>query len=352
MRALIGHSEIAIFWGGIKMSRYSFRILKLGKSMVIAVLLALFALGITACGDEEKFPERDIEWFVGFAAGGGFDVASRFIAKEMGTELGVNVVIRNIEGGGGRRAAQEISRGDTTGHQISIMNMPNQISAELLDPEGVSFSDLQWIGRAVIQTYGLYTTADSPYNTPADVAAADPEPRFCLSGLAGHSFLVASVTTEVMGIPWHPVTGYRGSETQAGLLRGDCELALGPFAGSTLSAIQGPDFKGLWMYTSERFAPTPDVPTVDELGFPELGGSKFANNGLVAAPPGTPDDVVDALAAAFQNALENPDVIAGINKAGMAVAPLSPDETDGVVSGMAEFIAQYIDVVRAKSQAQ
>lgn len=323
------------------------------KSIAALLAAALVITAFTAaCGDDEpEFPTRDIEWFVGFGAGGGFDTASRLIADKMGEELGVNVVVRNIEGGGGRRAVDEINRADPDGHAISIMNMPNQITAERLDPTGVDFNELAWVGRAVIQTYGLYTAADNDFNTPEDLQGM-PDVRFCLSGLAGHSFLVASVTTEVMGIAWNPVTGYRGQETQAGLLRGDCELALGPIAGSTLTAVQGPDFKVLWMYSSERFGPVPDAPTVDELGFSELGGSKFANNGLVAAAPGTPDSAVEALQTAFNNALADASVADGIAKAGMGIEPLTPAETAETVSGMDGIVSEYIDVVRQKSQAQ
>ncbi len=316
-----------------------------GAALVVAAFTA-------ACGDDEpEFPARDIEWFVGFAAGGGFDTASRLIADKMSDELGVNVVVRNIEGGGGRRAVQEIARSDPDGHAISIMNMPNQITAERLDPEDVDFGELKWVGRAVIQTYGLYTASANEFNTPEDLQGM-PDARFCLSGLAGHSFLVASVTTEVMGIAWNPVTGYRGQETQAGLLRGDCELALGPIAGSTLTAVQGPDFKVLWMYSSERFGPVRDAPTVDELGYPELGGSKFANNGLVAAAPGTPDSAIEVLQEAFSNALADSSVAEGINRAGMAVDPLTPAETAEAVAGMDSIVQEYLETVREKSQAQ
>jgi tripartite-type tricarboxylate transporter receptor subunit TctC len=326
----------------------------LGRVRLVGILgsLMVFAMLATSCSGGDDFPARDIEWYVGFSAGGGFDTASRFIAEEMSADLGGTVVVRNLEGGGGRRAAQEINKVDPDGYAISIMNMPNQILAEKLDPQGVDFNQLSWLGRAVIQTYGLYTAANSKFNTPADVVALGDDVRFCLSGLAGHSFLVASVTTEVMNIAWHPVTGYKGAETQAGLLRGDCELALGPMAGSTLTAVQGPDFKALWIYEDERFAPLPDVPTVTELGFPELGGGKFANNGLVAAPPGVPDDIMKQLIDSFDKALQDPDVVANINKKGMAVKRLTQAETDEVVKGMDSIVVEYLELVRAKSKSQ
>lgn len=331
---------------GIGVINRRLRLVLLGAS---ALPLALF--GAAACADSgPDFPERDIKWFVGFNAGGGFDVASRAIAEAMSDELGVNVVVENIPGGGGRRAAQDIYRGEPDGYAISIMNMPNQITAERLDPQGVSFDELQWVGRAVIQTYGMYTTADSEWRTPQDVAAAGDDVRFCLTGLSGHSFLVASVSTQVMNIAWNPVTGYQGTEVQAGLLRGDCELAVGPFAGSTLDAVRSDDFKGLWMYADERFALTPDVPTVGELGFGDLAG--FANNGMVAAAPGTPDDIVEIIATAFDNALQNAEVAQKIADRGMAVARLTPQETRDAVAGMDGVVSTNIETVRQRSQSQ
>ena len=332
------------------------KVLRGARSLRFARLLMLvFAMGLVgtfaaACGDDEPdFPTRDIEWFVGFNAGGGFDVASRIIADKMGDDLGVNVVVRNIPGGGGRRAVQEIARGEPDGYSISIVNMPNQITAELLDPEGVDFNEISWIGRAVIQTYGLYVAESYQYSTPQEIAASSPEPRFCLTGLSGHSFLVASIATEVLGIPWNPVTGYQGSDIRAGQLRGECELGNGPIAGDTLTAVNGPDFKVLWMYSDDRFEQVPDAPTISELGFPDVGGATLANNGMVMAPPGTPDDVLKILSDSMNKALEDPDVVAAIHERGMAVSTLTPDTASEAVESMFGIIDANIDIVRQRA---
>jgi tripartite-type tricarboxylate transporter receptor subunit TctC len=311
------------------------------------VLVGVFT---ASCGDSEpEFPNRDIEWFVGFNAGGGFDVASRIIADKMSEDLGVNVVVRNIPGGGGRRAVQEISRGEPDGYSISIVNMPNQITAELLDPEGVDFNAISWIGRAVIQTYGMYVAESYPHSTPQEIAASSPEPRFCLTGLSGHSFLVAAIATKELGIPWNPVTGYQGSDIRAGQLRKECELASGPIAGDTLTAVNGPDFKVLWMFADERFDQVPDAPTISELGYSDVGGATLANNGLVMAPPGTPDSVLKILSDSLNKVLDNPEVIEAIHARGMAVSTLTPDTTGAAVKGMFSIVNENIDVVRERA---
>lgn len=320
-------------------------------SVVLAALAATALFAATACRGGSEFPERDIEWFVGFDAGGGFDVASRIIAERMSEDLGVNVVVRNIPGGGGRRAVQEVFRADPDGYAISIVNMPNQITAELVNPEGVDFNEITWIGRAVIQTYGMYTAESYPHNTPEEIAASNPPPRYCLTGLSGHSFLVASIATEVLNIPWQPVTGYTGADIRAGQLRNECELASGPIAGDTLTAVNGPDFKVLWMFSDERFDQVPDAPTITELGYADVGGANLANNGLLMAPPGTPDDVVEKLSEALNNALADPEVIEEVRARGMDVDPMTPEEAATAVEDMFSVVDRYIDVVRQKSQA-
>ena len=60
----------------------------------------------------------------------------------MGEELGVDVVIRNHTGAGGRRAVDAVRRGQPDGYTISIMNMPMQLMAEKLDPVGADFEGL------------------------------------------------------------------------------------------------------------------------------------------------------------------------------------------------------------------
>ena len=57
---------------------------RFGRLMLLAGALAAIAAFGVSCGDDEPdFPTRDVEWFVGFGAGGGFDTASRIIAEKM-----------------------------------------------------------------------------------------------------------------------------------------------------------------------------------------------------------------------------------------------------------------------------
>ncbi len=325
---------------------------------------------IAACGSDEptatpvpaqptptpvpqvQFPEREIEWIVGWPAGGGFDLAARTIGDFMGNELGVDVVVRNHTGAGGRRAVDAVRRGAPDGYTISIMNMPMQLMAEKLDPAGADFEGFEWIGQAVRQENIVTAPKTATFNTPEEVAAA--EPRICMPGLAGHNFLVAAVSTEVMGIPWKVVSGFAGgADTRAAMLRGECDISWTVANPQVVASISPEDdFKGLWVYSDERLDWAPDTPTVAELGYPELGGPKLLNSGLVAAPAGTPAAIVKLIEDSFQRALNDPGVVARLREGGMEVLPMSGQATDEAVGGMDSLLTEFTDVVKARQEAQ
>ncbi|MCY4582397.1 MAG: tripartite tricarboxylate transporter substrate binding protein [Chloroflexi bacterium] len=299
-----------------------------------------------------QFPEREIEWIVGWPAGGGFDLAARTIGDFMGKELGVDVVVRNHTGAGGRRAVDAVRRGQPDGYTISIMNMPMQLMAEKLDPAGADFEGFEWIGQAVRQENIVQAPKTASFNTPEEVAAA--EPRICMPGLAGHNFLVAAVSTEVMGIPWKVVSGFQGgADTRAAMLRGECDISWTVANPQVVASISPEDdFKGLWVYSDERLDWAPDTPTVAELGYPELGGPKLLNSGLVAAPAGTPPEIINLIEDSFQRALQDADVIARLREGGMEVLPMTGQATDQAVGGMDSLLTEFTDVVRDRQEAQ
>ncbi len=341
------------------------------RLLLMAALAAVLGTLIAACGSEEPtatpvpqaaptptpipqvpFPEREIEWIVGWPAGGGFDLAARTIGNFMGEELGVDVVVRNHTGAGGRRAVDAVRRGASDGYTISIMNMPMQLMAEKLDPAGADFEGFEWIGQAVRQENIVTAPKTASFDTPEEVAAA--EPRICMPGLAGHNFLVAAVSTEVMGIPWKVVSGFAGgADTRAAMLRGECDISWTVANPQVVASISPEDdFKGLWVYSDERLDWAPDTPTVAELGYAELGGPKLLNSGLVAAPAGTPPEIVKLIEDSFQRALNDPDVIARLKEGGMEVLPMSGQATDEAVGGMDALLTEFTDVVKARQEAQ
>jgi len=350
---------------------------RLERLVLVGVLSALLGLLVAACGSEDPtatpvpqqaaptatptptpvpvpvdFPTKPIEFILGWAAGGGFDLAARTIGQFMGDDLGVDVVVRNHTGSGGRRAVDAVRRGEPDGHTISIMNMPMQLMAEKLDPRGADFTSFAWIGQAVLQDNVVIAPKSATFNTPEELAAA--EPRICMPGFAGHNFMVAAVSTEVMGIPWKIVAGYTGgADVRAAMLRGECDVNWTIVNSENIAAVTtDDDFKGLWVYSKERLPWGPDIPSVAEIGYPKLAGSKLLNSGLVAAPGGTPPEIMKILEDSFQKAVRDPDVVAKLKESGQTVAPMSAADTRIAVGEMDVLLGEFRDVVKARKDAQ
>src|SRR5581483_6115067 len=86
-------------------------------------MLLAFALCLTAGfagAQNSAFPDRPVKMLVGFAAGGGTDVAARVVAQPMSEYLGQQIVIENRTGASGLIAAQDLAKSDTDGYTMMM----------------------------------------------------------------------------------------------------------------------------------------------------------------------------------------------------------------------------------------
>jgi tripartite-type tricarboxylate transporter receptor subunit TctC len=101
------------------------------------------------------------------------------------------------------------------------------------------------------------------------------------------------------------------------MLRGDVQAAFLNVA-SSAGQVQAGKFRALAVVNRTRLAAYPDVPTMKEAGFPDVG--TVAWNGLFA-PAGTPKPVLEALLAAVTKVLQSPDLIEKLTKQNFIIAP-------------------------------
>ena len=93
-------------------------------------------------------------------------------------------------------------------------------------------------------------------------------------------------------------------------------------------------FRPLAIASEERMSVLPDVPTFKELGYDVVEGAYRG----VAAPPGTPDDIVKYLADTFEQVMEDPEVIQKMDELGFKIESIGPDTADAFVD---KKIAEY-----------
>ena len=304
--------------------------IKLTKKTFITALSAV-ALAVPAlAAAQENYPSKAITFIVPYAAGGSSDTRSRQLAQHMAETLGVPVVVENRPGASGNIGTSQIARAKPDGYTIGLGNFaPMAINKSLygdtlpFDPE----TDLQPI--ALIERGGmvLAVNSESPYQTADELlkdAKANPDKlNYASTGAGGASHLISELFKvrggfEAIHVP------YRGGAPAVNDLMGgtvDMYLELASLFIPHLAADK-PRIRALAISTEERISALPDLPTFKELGIDLVGSNWFG----VIAPAGLPEDVLEKLNAAVNNALQNDSYRQIVESQGADVAGGTPEE--------------------------
>lgn len=284
-----------------------------GNRLVIGMVFFSAALFCAAAGPRiaYAFPEdqKPISWLVGSQPGGGFDVHSRVVARGLRKHLGTNVIIKNIPGAGGVLAWNQLWASKPDGYTVAIINIPGAIVTELFGKPKPQYRlrELSWIGRISSGPYIWGVGAKTPYRNLKDLQNAK-EVIIAEQSTGATSWLVHALTADVMGIPARITLGYPSAPASAtAVVRGEAEVrAMGMDSPGQMQFIRDGSIRPLWVYLEKRDPEFPDVPTVAELGYPELTG--LESNRVVAAPPGVPPETLAIWRSAFGKAMDDPEV--------------------------------------------
>src|SRR5438552_1090490 len=137
------------------------------RRFIIAALASLAAGGTLA---QSTYPSRPISMVVGFAPGGGQDIAARIIVKRFSENIGASVIVENRAGAGGEIAAEYVSRANPDGHVFLLGNVGSMAVAPHQNPKLPynPLRDFAPITMAVVFANVLVVHASLPVNSVAD----------------------------------------------------------------------------------------------------------------------------------------------------------------------------------------
>jgi tripartite-type tricarboxylate transporter receptor subunit TctC len=310
---------------------------------------ALLALAALATGGpataQARFPERPITLLVPFAPGGIADITARAVAEQMARTLGQPVVVENKPSAGSIVASQAVAMARPDGHTLLLMSNANAVSVGLFrklpyDPVK-DFAPVSTLGFFDI---GLFVPATSRFVTLKDaVAFAKAHPgKLNIGTIAPGStqHLSAKLFETVAGID-ALVVPYKGSPAVLAALRaGEIDLAfevLGPMLPQVAAGV----VRALAVSSEARNPALPGVPTVQQAG---VAGYNVASWNAIAAPAGTPPEVIATLQRAVREALAAPAVQDKLGRAGMRVQASTPAELQALLAGE---IKRWGEVIRA-----
>lgn len=289
--------------------------------------LALMSASCTAVAQAD-FPNRPIRLIAGYPPGGNIDIISRIMAEEMAKDLGQPVVVENRPGASGQIAATGVARAAPDGYTIFLGASPEMAIAKSLGRhlEYDVQKDMQPITLASLISFALVVSPDLQANSLKeliDLAKSKPGTmNYASFGLGSSNHLFGELFKSTLGIDIQHVP-YKGSS--AGLT----ELAAGRVQmmfeniGVVLPMVQAGKLKVLAVTSQDRSPLAPNVPTMSELGFPQLTGGTWTG---FAAPKGIPPDVTEKLNQAIRAAAKSETVQSQLGRKGITPTTSSPDE--------------------------
>jgi len=288
-------------------------------------LIALAATLLSTAGAAADFPQKNIEFIIPFGPGGGFDRTVRAIAPFMEKQFGgrISVLPKNVPGAGGKKGMATLYRARPDGYTISIANIPGAAIPGLTG-EKVEYDidKLTWIARLATEEYVLGVQAKSPVRSIEDLRKLGRPVKMPSTDFGSTAYAGMAIFGEMLKFPIQHLTGYKGTNDYiVAVVRGDGDATTGPV--STMQKfIQSGDMRGL--FTTEEKSTLKGVPTIAELGHPELTG--LGVDRFVVGPPGLPAEITKALSDAMAKAVQDPELQAIAEKSNQPFAFLPADK--------------------------
>ncbi|MBT9553224.1 MAG: tripartite tricarboxylate transporter substrate binding protein [Hydrogenophaga sp.] len=286
----------------------------LSRRQVLTTAAALAAPAILPAHlfAQDKFPSRPIKLIAPWPTGGSSDAVMRAFAESAGKALGTAVIIENKPGAGGTLGASAMVTAAPDGYTLTqlplgIYRLPHMQTMGF-DP----VKDITHIACLTGYTFGIACTADAPFKTLKDmVAYAKANPgklEYGHTGTGTTPHLAIEEFSEKAGIQLNPIPFKGSAEIMQAILGGHIRV----MSGTTEFAphVQSGKLRLLATLGRQRNKAFPDVPTVKESGWDTITESPFG----IGGPKGMDPAVVKTLHDAFKKTLEDPAVLATLDK--------------------------------------
>ncbi len=321
------------------------------STFVLAALLLMIAPQIQAQA-QDKYPNRPIKVIVPYAPGGATDIVARIIGDEVQKITGQGFVVINKPGANGLLAIEEMVKSPPDGYTLMLGNVSTNAITPIIYAKKMNLNytkSVVAVTRLVDVPAFLLVTAANGFAPKTvkeftDYVKAKPGTlRYGTVGIGSYPhydmayFLKRAGDLNVASLP--NKAGAAGVIQD--MLRGDAQATFLNVA-STGGQVQAGKLRALAVVNRERLKDYPDVPTMQEAGFADVGTVAWQ---ALFAPAGTPTPVLEALYHAVNLALEEPATVAKFKQQYFNVVPNKSLEQ--AQSWLAEEMAHWEKITTA-----
>lgn len=317
---------------------------------IASASILLFGIAATYASSAQTWPSKAITIIVPYAAGGVTDAMVRNVAQKMSDDLGQPVIVDNKPGGGTMIAAQFVAAAKPDGYTLLANVGANMVTGPLLRPTP-NFDPLVNLTPVALLTANpliLVTHNSTGLKTLADVlAAARAKPETLAiasygSGTPSHlaiELLKINANIDVIHVP------YKGSApAMLDVLGGRVPLLMDVLPSHIPTMAQGV-MVGIAVGQKSRSELAPHVPTFAEGGMTGMDLSTWVG---LAAPAGTPANVVNRISLSASKAIDNADLKKKMSDVGMSMVYASPADFGKMIQSDINTAAKIIKTANIK----
>jgi len=273
-------------------------------------LMLTAAIGMAAVGAaraETDYPNRTIKVMVGFSAGGNLDTLARRVAPFMEKHLGdATIAVINRPGASGAVMQTELANAEPDGYTLGMLSMPGLVTVLFGNDVEYSVDDFEYAGTFTFEPHSLMVGAETTYKSIEEiVAAAKAEPGTVTvggAGLGSAAHLALKVFERSAGVTFNFIPAPGAAEMRNQVMGGHIEGGVTTVSGS-MPLHEAGKVRVLGVMSAERVSVAPEVPTLTENGYAVEWGALRG----IAAPAGTPPEVMKKLSDAIVATMNDPE---------------------------------------------
>lgn len=298
--------------------------------------VAASVLAAAGARAQEPYPSRPVRLVVGLAPGGIADLCARIVAPRLGEVLGQNVIVENRTGAGGSIATRMVAGSAPDGYTLLMAFDGTHVTIPAVNPT-VGFdpvADFAPVGKVADSPVLITAHPSLPANDFGEFIRMSRHalgggrgPRvfdYGTSGVGSTGHLTMELLKLRLGLYAVHIPYRGGGDARAQVLGRQIPMMLAAVP-TTSGDVRAGVLKGLAVTSAKRSPAVPNVPTLAELGYPELRDVDVNSWVGLVAPARTPSPVLARLDAALRQTLASDDVQSRLLTAGAIPVKSSPE---------------------------
>ena len=280
----------------------------------------------------QAYPSKPVTVVVPFSPGGGTDIGARLIAQKLTAKWGQSVIVENRAGAGGLVGADLVAKAKPDGYTLLVGNVGTQAINQSLYKmpynADTAFAPISMIAELpFVMLAGPSVTAKTPKEFVA-LAKAEPGKRtYASSGQGGSPHLTAEIFQGAAGVKLTHVPYKGGGPAMTDLMAGHVDILFASVLEGS-GHVKAGKLKALAVSSATRSPALPDVPTLAEAG---IANSESGSWIAMFAPTGTPQAIVDKIAADIKDAVAQADTKQTLIGQGATPWSTTPSELKAII---------------------